>query len=615
MGGYADGLWRLDLAGGRAERVARGAERLSDERITTLARGPAGSLWVGTRFGLNRFDPASGRVERFLPDAARADSLANGFIGSLHTDAAGRLWVGTYGGGISVLDAGGKRFFRMGRAQGLPDDNINAFVEDGSGGLWVSTDDGLALIDPGRFEARALRAVEGAVLPTYWTNAAARTAAGELLFGGAGGMTIVRPGRLQPWRWQPPVVATELQVGGRRQPLPEGGAAIVVPPEANALAVEFSAADYSAPERNRYAYRLEGWDRDWVSTDATRRLAVYANLPPGDYRLLLRGSNRDGTWGEAPLALPVQVLPAWYQTLWARAAAGVLALLALSAVIGWRTRALRLRQAELERKVRERTAELEAVSKALEEKSRVLELTSITDPLTQLHNRRYLTQHIDVQVSASLRRAAESPRAAGAAIDTDNVFFLVDVDRFKQVNDVHGHASGDAVLVQMGQRLRAMLRETDHLVRWGGEEFLVVARDTDRARAEELAERMRQAVAAAPFLGDDGRLLPVTCSIGFACLPFDRAQPRAFGWQDVVKLADVALYAAKRSGRDAWVGLHAADGAAGAGADTLASPAQALRQGQLRFTSNRAAPQVMAGLFGDDRGPAPAPHPDPAPVD
>ncbi len=485
VGGHTDGLWRVDLAGGRTERVARdrGEQRLSDERVTVLAHGPAGSLWVGTRFGLNRLDAASGRVERFVPDAARSDSLANGFIGCLYTDRAGRLWVGTYGGGISVLEAGGTRFRRMGRAQGLPDENINAFIEDASGRLWVSTDDGLALIDTEAFSARALRGAEGVVLPTYWTNSAARTAAGELLFGGAGGMTIVRPDRLQPWTWRPPVVATEVQVGGRPLALPAGGAPIVVPPGANALAVEFSAADYSAPERNRYAYQLEGYDGDWVPSDATRRLAVYANLPPGDYRLLLRGSNRDGAWGERPLALPVRVLPAWYQTVWARALAVVAALMALSAIVGWRTRALRLRQAELERKVRERTAELEAVSKALEEKSRVLELTSITDPLTGLHNRRYLTQQIDVQVAASLRRASEQGTSNRAPVDTDNVFFLVDVDRFKQVNDVHGHAAGDAVLVQMGHRLRAMMRETDHLVRWGGEEFLAVARDTDaRAR-------------------------------------------------------------------------------------------------------------------------------------
>lgn len=555
-------------------------------------------------------------MQRFGAAAGQDASLSTGFIGCLHTDRAGRLWVGTYGSGITVLEPDGARTRHLGTAEGLPDDNINAFIEDSGGRLWVSTDGGLALVDTERLGARALRGAEGVVLPTYWTNSAARTAAGELLFGGAGGMTIVRPARLQPWTWRPPVVATEVQVGGRPLALPADGAPIVVPAAANALAVEFSAADYSAPERNRYAYRLEGWDADWVPSDATRRLAVYANLPPGDYRLLLRGSNRDGEWTAQPLALPVQVLPAWYQTLWARALAVVAGLMALSAVVAWRTRALRLRQAELERKVRERTAELEAVSKALEEKSRVLELTSITDPLTGLHNRRYLTDQIDKQVAASLRRASEQGPAVRSPVDTDNVFFLVDVDRFKQVNDVHGHDAGDAVLVQMGHRLRGMMRETDHLVRWGGEEFLAVARDTDRARAEELAERMRQAVAEAPFVTEHGLSLPVTCSVGFACLPFDRKEPRAFGWQDVVKLADVALYAAKRAGRDAWVGLHAADGASGCRTGTMASPAQALREGTLRFSSNRAAPQVMAALFGDDRGSsAPAPHPDPAPVD
>ena len=104
---------------------------------------------------------------------------------------------------------------------------------------------------------------------------------------------------------------------------------------------------------------------------------------------------------------------------------------------------------------------------------------------------------------------------------------MVDLDHFKDVNDRHGHAAGDAVLVQMQERLREVFRESDYLVRWGGEEFLVLARATRRDEARVVAERIRRAVADREFLLPDGERLRKTCSIGFACFPFvpDAAAP------------------------------------------------------------------------------------------
>lgn len=619
VGGQSDGLWKLDLKSGAATPLLRvPGDALSDQRIVVLARGSAGSLWVGTRYGLNRYDPASGAVQRYLPDAASPHGLSGGFVSAVRADGQGRVWVGTYGGGIDILSLDGQQHVaavtRLGAEQGLPDSNVNALLEDRQGRVWVSTDSGLATVDPASHAIRPLRRAEGVVFPVYWSGSAARTADGELLFGGAGGITIVRPEQLQPWTYRPAVVVTDLQVGGKSvSPAglldPAAGQParpLAVPADANSLAVEFSAIDYSAPERNRYAYKLEGFDADWVETDAARRLAAYTNLPPGRYRLLLRGSNRDGVWSEQALALPIRVLPAWHQTMWFRTTAVLVLVGLLLVVVQARTRLLRARQAELERKVGERTAELEALHKALEDKSRVLERSSITDPLTGLHNRRFLTEHIETDIAGSLRRAQEARAAGALPADTDSVFFLIDVDYFKRVNDLHGHAAGDAVLVQFGARLRAVMRESDHVVRWGGEEFLAVARNTDRAQAEELAERIRGVMADIPFSDDEGRSLALTCSIGFACLPYLPARPHALGWQDVVRLADIALLAAKRAGRNAWVGLHATDAAQPEGllASVQAGPDEPLRRGQMRASSNKPAPAVQQALVPEAGGTA-----------
>lgn len=194
----------------------------------------------------------------------------------------------------------------------------------------------------------------------------------------------------------------------------------------------------------------------------------------------------------------------------------------------------------------------------LEEAYREHERASLADPLTGLNNRRYLLKHAEADVAMTLRRYRKHLKsgATSAPSNTDLVFFMVDIDHFKAINDQWGHAAGDMVLVQMCDRLKTVARESDYIIRWGGEEFLIVARDTNRLEAPLVAERLRQAVNQQAF--DVGLAQPIhkTCSVGFACFPFLPQHPGKLAWSQVLELADQALYMAKRGGRDAWVGFY-----------------------------------------------------------
>ena len=201
----------------------------------------------------------------------------------------------------------------------------------------------------------------------------------------------------------------------------------------------------------------------------------------------------------------------------------------------------------------EKNLELEKAYQALED-------VSLTDQLTGLRNRRFFLQHVEGDVAMALRHHDDPLRSTAedeqVGPGCDMVFFMVDLDYFKDVNDAHGHAAGDAVLVQMQERLREVFRESDHLIRWGGEEFLVLARATHRDNAKVVAERIRNAVARRPFVLADGTALAKTCSIGFACFPFVQEEPRLLSWSEVVELADRGLYLVKRSGRNGWAGIY-----------------------------------------------------------
>lgn len=199
--------------------------------------------------------------------------------------------------------------------------------------------------------------------------------------------------------------------------------------------------------------------------------------------------------------------------------------------------------------------------------NRKLERLSTIDSLTGLLNRR-----------AGEAALAELPLAVGDG-DQRCVTYLIDVDRFKDYNDHFGHAVGDTILASIAARLRAACRPSDIVTRWGGEEFVVVCQGLDSARAAIVAERLREAVHAAQSNLRDHA--PPTVSIGFACLPFLPDAARRGGWQESVTLADRALYAAKHSGRNAWVGLWGAAGSTAALAAVLADPQAHAKTGDL----------------------------------
>jgi diguanylate cyclase (GGDEF)-like protein len=468
---------------------------LSGHAVEAIAFTRHGTMWVGTDNGLNVFDPQRGTAIRIT------EGLPNNWVPDLMVARDGRLWIATNAGACVLTSWDGKRAtFRR-----VSDKPAEALIEDQEGQVWVGA---RLRIDPKWWTTTEFSPSDGCDFRSFFIASRARTDDGSLLFGSPEGLLVVQPRELRRWTFEPPVVATAVERSAR------------------GVRVDFAALDYTAPERIRYRYRLEPFDAKWSDTDASRRSVTYTNLGPGDYTLRVQGTNRAGVWSHQELRLPLRIPPAFYETLWFR----VLAVLALLAVIyslyRLRVRQLAKRAVELERIVSERTLELQEAYVRIEE-------ASLTDPLTQLRNRRFLEQAITSDIELASRRGE------------DLVVLLVDLDHFKSVNDTYGHAAGDAVLTQTAQVLKSAFRASDYVVRWGGEEFLVVARFISRGNAADLAEKLRAAVETHPFVLPDGGELRKTCSIGVAAYPSN-----GLTFEQIVQRADEALYEAKRSGRN-----------------------------------------------------------------
>ena len=503
--GAAEGMACINV--GRVYKQWPGAGKASPA-IEAIAVARDGTLWVGSDNGLYAFDPRTEQAVRI----SRSDGLPDNWVPDLMLAHDGRLWIGTAGGACILTSWNGKRA----TFQRVTDTSAEALIEDANNHVWVGP---RLLVEPRRELGRA----DGVTFRNFFIASRSRTRDGRLLFGSPEGLLIVDPAALKPMEDEVPLVATSLQVEGKPRP----GAAVLpslaLDAKERTFTLDFAALDFAPSPRRMYRYRLEPLEESWTMAGASQRSLTYSRLPPGRYVLRIAATHA------RELRLPVTVQPAVYQTLWFRALAALAAAALAYGVYRLRVRQLRARERALERIVAERTHELATAYEKIEE-------ASLTDPLTKLRNRRFLEQTIQSDLELASRGHG------------DLVVLLADLDHFKSVNDTYGHAAGDAVLAQLAHLMLQTFRTSDYIVRWGGEEFLIVIRFVDRREAPELAEKLRAAVAAHPFELPDGTMLMRTCSIGYS------SWPGAPTWERAIDLADAALYAAKKGGRNACVG-------------------------------------------------------------
>lgn len=528
-----------------------------------------GRFWVGTANGLNLMDRDKGTFKRYMPDIKNPHSLANSSVLSIWEDKKGRVWFGT-DAGLHLYNPDTDDFTIYDHNDGFVDQGIRTIVEDQSGNLWLGTNNGIVMFNPDTKLVRNYTRYNGELIGGVATGAGLLMRSGEVAFGTRSGLYIINPKKLLINDKPPSVVFTDFRIF--TQKIPIGGPDKILTKAINQtdkitldytksmLSFSFAALNFRTPEKNQYAYRLQGFDDQWRQV-GNQRSALYTNLPAGTYQFHVKASNNDGVWSDGGRSITLVILPPPWKTWWAYTlyiAGGIGLLLFFAYTQHKKVLDERKTNRKLELKVAERTAELQHKNIELEQAYVQLEAISLSDPLTGLNNRRYLQKLIPMDIAKVQReydykfsnRPPQKP-------SLDLTFFILDVDFFKPVNDLYGHAAGDQLLVQLSELLTKICRESDCVVRWGGEEFLIVSRFTDRDEAPLMAERIRKSMEAHNFTLPDGSILKKTCSVGFACYPFLRDQPLALSWEHVIDIADRALYAAKRSGRNLSVGLAA----------------------------------------------------------
>ncbi len=336
--GTRGGLTRLKDGGFKIYTTEDG---LADDFVGTIYEDREGNLWVGTLRGLSRF-----RDDKFTTYTTR-DGLSSDTVIALYEDAAGSLWIGTSGGGMNRLRAG--KFTAYTVQAGLLDDVVYSIMEDDRQNLWLSCNKGVFHLDRRQLDDFADGKINSIEPVVYGTADGMRTREcsggghpsgwkgrdGKLWFSTLKGVAMLDPARLKINAQPPGVVIEQVRVDGESV-APSGK--VELPPGRSRFDFYYAGLSFVAPEKVRFRYKLDGFDKDWID-GGTRRVAYYTNLPPGQYKFRVMAANNDGVWNETGASLDLYLKPNFYQTYWFYAlCAAALALLI------WQLYLLRVRQ-------------------------------------------------------------------------------------------------------------------------------------------------------------------------------------------------------------------------------------------------------------------------------
>ncbi|MCP4656067.1 MAG: response regulator [bacterium] len=371
VGTYGGGLDQLDRDTGTFRHFRHDPddpETIGKNRVTSLAEDSAGALWVGTYGGgLSRFDRRSGAFHRFARRPVQPQNASYDFVVTLHMDSQDVLWIGTNGGGFDKLErldeaAGTAHFRNYSERDGLPNDIVSGILSDAEGKLWLSTNRGLSRFDPQTETFGNYNMSHGLQSDEFNFQACYQSVDGEMFFGGLKGFNAFFPERIEISSYVPPVVLTSFMK--MNQPVKLSGPvseveAVSLDYRDRVVSFDFAVLDYTAPERNRYAYKLEGLTDDWLELGAFRRVNL-TNLDSREYVLRVKGASSSGIWNEArPITLRVGPPP--WRSWWAWSLYAAILTSAVAAYV--RTRRAKARRREALLRAREAA---EAASRARE---------------------------------------------------------------------------------------------------------------------------------------------------------------------------------------------------------------------------------------------------------
>lgn len=345
-------------------------QSLASDSINALLVDNEGMVWVGTDDGgLDRLNPLTGHFRHYLNNDNRHNGSASQIF-SIHQDRQGILWIGGGNSGLVKYDLVNDRFTYFTVKDGLPSNTIYKIVQDAQQHLWLSTNSGLSRFDFNTQSFTNFTVADGLQDQEFTLSGLYHRQTDQLFAMGVNGFNAFQPAKISLDLQAPKIAITGFRLFNEVVDIASIAADkgvsqnitqlnhIQLQYDDSMFSLLFSALHFADPARNRYAYKMVGFDDNWRYTDAKQRVATYTNISPGQYTFVVKGSNRDGVWNEQGRSITITIMPPLWLTWWAKLIYLIVLIVTPVAFYRARTKSLRNRTQKLELTVRERTGEL-----------------------------------------------------------------------------------------------------------------------------------------------------------------------------------------------------------------------------------------------------------------
>lgn len=289
---------------------------LSDDFTYSIMQDSKGNIWISTFSGANMYDRITdGFIHyQFIPGSENC--LNSDRILSISEDSKGNIWFGTMGGGVNSYNPQKMKFSALTTNDGLANNIVYNIIEDDDGNIWFTTNVGLTKYNPTTKNILNYDVRDGVQSNEFNLGAAYKTKEGIIYAGGMNGFNLFSPSQIVESSVSPKVYITKFSIfNQKRNDLIENKSQIVLPYNENYFSFEFAALDYSNSKKINYAFKLQGFDDDWIYVQSDRRYADYTNIPHGQYVFLVKATNSDGVWQDEPIAIRIIIKAPFWKTL------------------------------------------------------------------------------------------------------------------------------------------------------------------------------------------------------------------------------------------------------------------------------------------------------------
>ncbi|MEO6693861.1 MAG: two-component regulator propeller domain-containing protein [Ignavibacteria bacterium] len=289
---------------------------LSENTVLSIYEDAEHQLWIGTYTGLNKFNKTTGQFKIFRQDPANPKTISSNYVFSFCEDKSGNFWIGT-GGGLNIFDRKSETFFSYNERDGLSNSVIAGIVEGNEGYLWLSTFKGISRFDVGKNLFKNYFADDGLQSNLFNTGSYCKMTNGKIVFGGINGYDIIDPNMIENKLVAPVILTSFTKYDGNRKTESDISSSkeIELKYNENVISLSYASLDYTKPKRIKYAYMLEGFDKDWIQNENSNEV-IYTNLDPGKYIFKVKATNSEGVWNEQPASINIKINPPFWNTWW-----------------------------------------------------------------------------------------------------------------------------------------------------------------------------------------------------------------------------------------------------------------------------------------------------------